>query len=154
MEVKWWNYDKPTDRRDGRTDRSHRSFTSRNDLHISCIGGPIILAQLGAASKKKIGTFGWCPPQSGDPLPPSPSCGESTNFFCRNFFFILRIPWNGKIIHQTWKWNFPPPSPPQLCQIRSDLWWSGGSFVHHKFLSTCVSLQLANLRRVYEMGKC
>ena len=41
--------------------------------------------------QKKNGTFGWCPPQSGDP-PPSPSCGEGTNFFCRKIFLGLESP--------------------------------------------------------------
>ena len=36
--------------------------------------------------KKKTCTFGWSRPQNGDP-PPSPSSGQSTSFFCRNFFY-------------------------------------------------------------------
>ena len=37
---------------------------------------------------KKSGSFGWCPPQSGLPLP---SCDQTTTFYV-GIFFLLRIP--------------------------------------------------------------
>ena len=78
--------------------------------------------------RKKSGTFGWCPPQSG--APPLPQLWWKYQFFLSKIFFMLRIPWNEKKIDQTWKWNFyPPPPPPHLNYAKYDLLWSGISAV-------------------------
>ena len=51
------------------------------------------------------------------PNPPPPSCGQSTTFLWK-FFYLLRIPWYGKIIEQIGKWNSPPPPQHQLGQVK------------------------------------
>ena len=60
---------------------------------------------------KKSVSFGWCPPQKGQP----PKLWSNYRFFV-GIIFLLRISRYVEIIDQVWKWNFylPPPSPTSI----------------------------------------
>ena len=61
----------------------------------------------GRRQKKKLVLLGGAHHKVATP-PPPPVVVKVPIFFVENFF-LLRIPWNGKKIYQTWKWNFYPP---------------------------------------------
>ena len=56
--------------------------------------------------RRKKKWYYWVVPTTKWPTPP-PSCGQSTTFLWE-FFYLLRIPWYGKIIDQIWKFFFNP----------------------------------------------
>ena len=76
----------------------------------------------GRRQKKKVVLLGGAHHKVA--TPPSPSCGQSTSFFCRKIFLCLESPeTEKKFIRLESEIFSPPPSPPQLCQIRSLMKW-------------------------------
>ena len=64
----------------------------------------------GTKRRRQKKWYFWVVPTTKWPNPPS--CGQSTTFLWE-IFYLLRIPWYGKIIEQIGKWNFHPLPPPQ-----------------------------------------